>query len=133
MFKTIGDYKSYINASLTDHTNRMQCQARKRDEGKCVACTLWAVNLGVIIRPKASKAVCVDALKGLVLPRASHPGEIALLGSRRLRATAPVLFAHAVVTEANNRAFATPTFKYIISLSVPPCFSPLLVFTLRSQ
>jgi hypothetical protein len=40
------------------------------------------------------KAECVHALKGLALPRASHSGEIALAGSRRLRsafASAPVL------------------------------------------
>ncbi len=53
----------------------------------------------------------VRALKGLVPPRACHSGEIALAGSRRLRsalAAAPVLFAHAVVTEAENRTSATP-------------------------
>ena len=47
------------------------------------------------------QAVCAYARKGLVLPRASHSGEIALAGSRRLRSThaaAPALFAHAVVT-----------------------------------
>ena len=41
----------------------------------------------------------MHAQKGLELPRASHPGEIALSGSRRLGSTlavAPVLFAHAV-------------------------------------
>ncbi len=57
-------------------------------------------------------AECVRALKGLALPRASHSSEIALSGSRRLRSTlaaAPVLFAHAVVTEAKNRTSATPT------------------------
>jgi hypothetical protein len=46
------------------------------------------------------KEVYVHALKGLVLPRASHSSEIALSGSRRLRyalAAAPVLFAHAAV------------------------------------
>jgi hypothetical protein len=39
----------------------------------------------------------LHALKELALPRASHSGEIALAGSRLLRATlaaAPVLFAH---------------------------------------
>jgi hypothetical protein len=51
-----------------------------------------------------NSGVCVHALKGLALPRKSHAGEIALSGSRRLLrstlAAAPVLFAHAVVTEA---------------------------------
>ena len=44
----------------------------------------------------------MHALKGLALRRASHSGEIVLAGSRRLRSTlaaAPVLFAHAAVTE----------------------------------
>jgi hypothetical protein len=43
--------------------------------------------------------MCMRALKGLALQRASHSGEIALPGSRRLRSTlaaAPVLFACAV-------------------------------------
>ncbi len=51
----------------------------------------------------STETVCVHVLNGLVLPRASHSGEIALAGSRRLRSTlaaAPVLFAHAVVTTA---------------------------------
>ncbi len=42
-----------------------------------------------------SKRMCVHALKGLALRRASHPGEIALAGSCRLHSTlaaAPVLF-----------------------------------------
>ena len=45
------------------------------------------------------------ARKGLVLPRASHSGEIAMAGSRRLRSmlvAAPVLFAHAVVHSSNK-------------------------------
>jgi hypothetical protein len=49
-----------------------------------------------------SKAECVHALKGLALPRASRSCVIALVGSCRLRTTlaaAPVLFAHAIVTE----------------------------------
>ncbi len=43
--------------------------------------------------------------------RASHSGEIALSGSRRLRSTlavVPVLFAHTVVTVAKNRTSTTP-------------------------
>ena len=51
-------------------------------------------------------SVCVHALKGLALPRASHSGEIApAAGSRRLRSTlaaAPFLFAHAVATETKK-------------------------------
>ena len=42
--------------------------------------------------------------KGLALPRPSHFGEIALAGSRRQRSTlaaAPLLFAHAVITETS--------------------------------
>ncbi len=45
---------------------------------------------------ESTQAECVRALKGLVLPRASHSGEIALAGSRRLCSTlaaVPVLFA----------------------------------------
>ena len=62
---------------------------------------LWhALQLvGVIILPIYSKAVRALALKGLALLRASQSGEIAMAGSRRLRATlaaAPVFFAHAV-------------------------------------
>ncbi len=51
----------------------------------------FAFVLGVIVVPIFSKAVCVHALKGLALPRASHSGEIR---SHRLRSTlaaAPVL------------------------------------------
>jgi hypothetical protein len=50
----------------------------------------------------------VRMLKGLVLPRGSHSGEITLAGSRRLRftlAAAPVLFAHAVVMKAYTQQF----------------------------
>ncbi len=58
--------------------------------------------LGVLILPIFFKAVCVQVLQGLGVTGASHSGEITLAGSRRLRsmlAVAPVLFAHAVVTE----------------------------------
>ena len=54
---------------------------------------------------KLRKLECVHTLKGLALPRASHSGEIALAGSRRLRSTlaaAPVHFVHAAVTVANS-------------------------------
>jgi hypothetical protein len=53
-----------------------------------------------------TKSKSVHTLKGLVLPRACHSGEIALAGSRRLHdtlAAAPVLFAHAGVTEIKNK------------------------------
>jgi hypothetical protein len=53
-----------------------------------------------------AKSKSVHMLKGLALPRACHSGEIALAGSRRLHSTlaaAPVLFAHAVVTEIKNK------------------------------
>ncbi len=53
-----------------------------------------------------TKSKSGHTLKGLALPRACHFGEIALAGSRRLRSTlaaAPILFAHAVVTEIKNK------------------------------
>jgi hypothetical protein len=56
--------------------------------------------------------VCACAKKEVKLPLVSHYGEIALSGSRRLRSTlaaAPVLFAHAVVTVAENRTSTTLT------------------------
>ena len=49
--------------------------------------------------------VCVHALKGLTLLRASQSSEIALADSRRLHSSfvaAPVLFAHAAVTLGTN-------------------------------
>ena len=52
------------------------------------------------------KKECVRALEGLALLRASHYGEIALSGSRRLRATLaamPIRFAQAVATVAKHR------------------------------
>ena len=55
-----------------------------------------------------SQAECVRALKGLVLPCASHSGEITL--SCRLHSTlaaAPALFAHTVVTEVKKSTSAT--------------------------
>ena len=72
--------------------------------------TLWMRAFGD--STKHTKADCVHALKGLVLPRASHSCEIALVGSSRLRCTlavAPALFAHAVVTEANTSSFSNPS------------------------
>ena len=56
------------------------------------------------------QSVCAYVLKGQALPHASHSGDIALSGSRRLRPTlaaAPVLFAHAVVAVARNSTSAT--------------------------
>ena len=38
-----------------------------------------------------TQAECVRALKGLALPRASHSGDIALSGSRRLRSSLAAL------------------------------------------
>ncbi len=61
-----------------------------------------AAALRVIILQILINAECEHALKGLALPHASHFSETALSGPRRLRAalaTAPVLFAHAFVTE----------------------------------
>ncbi len=55
---------------------------------------------------------CVHAPKNLALPRVIHSGEIALLGSRRLRsmlAAALVLFVLAVVIVSKNHTYATPT------------------------
>ena len=62
------------------------------------------------------KAVCVRALKGLVLPRASHSGKSTLAGPRRLRSTlaaAPVVFADTAVTEAKKKQFQQPQFRCI--------------------
>ncbi len=53
-----------------------------------------------------TKSKSAHTLIGLALPRACHSSEIALAGSRRLHSTlaaAPVLFAHAVVTEIKNK------------------------------
>ncbi len=53
-----------------------------------------------------TKSKSVHTLKGLTLPRSCHSGEITLAGSRHLRPTlaaAPVLFAHAAVTEIKNK------------------------------
>ena len=49
------------------------------------------------------------ALKGLALPRSSHSGEIAVVGSLHLHSmlvVAPVLFAHC--RSSRNRTSATP-------------------------
>ena len=49
--------------------------------------------------------MCVHALKGVALPRASHSGEITLTGSRCLRSTlaaAPV-FSHALLPQLQNK------------------------------
>ncbi len=48
----------------------------------------------------------MHALKGLALPRASHSGEIALTGSRRLRSAVvagPVFFAHVATWRKHTR------------------------------
>ena len=65
----------------------------------------WVSVVGGPDSTKLSKAECVHVLKGLALPRGSHSGEITLAGSRCLLSTlaaAPVLFAHAFVTVADN-------------------------------
>ena len=59
------------------------------------------------------------ALKGLALLCASHSGEIALSGSRRLRSTrvaAPVFFAHAVVTEIKIGRITSPCLFVILGM-----------------
>ena len=70
------------------------------------------------VRPKGgystyfTKSKSVHTLKRLALPRACHSGGIALAGSRHLRSTlaaAPVLFAHAVVTEIKTSRIITPS------------------------
>ncbi len=68
------------------------------------------------------KAECVHALKGLVLPRASHSGDIALTGSRRLHSTlaaAPVLFAHAAVTVAKIYRVISPNKRFQHGMVLP--------------
>jgi hypothetical protein len=55
----------------------------------------------VIVLPILVKTESLHCRNGLGLPRARHPGEIALAGARCLHSTlaaAPVLFVHAVVT-----------------------------------
>ena len=51
----------------------------------------FAFVIGVIVVPIFSKAVCVHALKGLSLPRASPSGEIRSHHLRSMLAAAPVL------------------------------------------
>ena len=56
--------------------------------------------LWIIIQPILAKAVRANVLKGLLLPHVNRSGEIALVGSHRLRAmhvASPVPFAHVVV------------------------------------
>ena len=63
---------------------------------------------GVIILPIFIKAKCVH---GLALPRVSHAGKIAQVGSCRLRstlATVPVLFEHTAVVEINIGRIISP-------------------------
>ncbi len=60
---------------------------------------------------KIPKLDCMHVLKGLALPCANYPGEIALSGSRCLRCApvaAPLIFAHAVVTDAKIYKFHSP-------------------------
>ncbi len=63
-----------------------------------------------------SDAVCVHALKGLALLRASHSSEIALADSRRLHAmiaAAPVLFTHTAVTDTIIGGATTSTMIHV--------------------
>ncbi len=71
-----------------------------------------------------TKSKSVHTLKGLALPRACHSGKIALAGSRRLRSmlvAAPVLFAHAVVTEIKTSRKTSPTPHHIPTLQRRCC------------
>ena len=58
-----------------------------------------------------TQAECVRALKGLALPQAWNAGHVDPTGQSRRSdscAVAPVLFAHAVVTVAQNEWFHHP-------------------------
>jgi hypothetical protein len=76
---------------------------------------------------KCTHAECVRALKGLVLPRASHSGELALAGTRCLLPmllAAPVLLAHAVVTVLQSCTLSPLHFLciYLVYVCMPaPC------------
>ncbi len=77
-----------------------------------LVCQFAVLGFGLIIIPISPKADRVPVRKGLALPRASHSGEIAQLGSRHLHSAivaAQVLFAHAVVTEIEIDRIARPT------------------------
>jgi hypothetical protein len=83
-----------LHMQLSNHKQYMNCPMHNIG---CIA----AIALGVIVLPIFSKAEYVHALKGLVLPRASHSSEIALTGSRCLHSTltiAPVLFEHTMLS-----------------------------------
>ncbi len=72
--------------------------------------THWTVTLHVVTRSKVRlRKMLAAALVGTLL-HVSHSGEIALAGSRRLLAAAPVHFAHAVVTVAQNQYNNHPLF-----------------------
>ena len=70
----------------------------------------------------------MHARKGMALLRANHTGEVTLVGSRCLRSTfaaAPVLFAHAAVTETQiGRIISPTTAEY--SIFITPGFTVLL-------
>ena len=62
--------------------------------------------------------VVAHARKGLALSRSSHPGEIVLSGSHRLRYTlvaAPFLFAHDVFPETGIGRIITPALLYLVA------------------
>ena len=70
-----------------------------RERGMAPVEKHWVIALAI------ANAVCMHALKGLALPRASHSSEITLVGSRLLRSTltaAPVPYVHAVVIVTNT-------------------------------
>ena len=79
----------------------------RRERGMAPVEKHWVIALA------NTNAVCMHALKGLALPRASHSSEITLVGSRLLRSTltaAPVPYVHAVVT-ITNAGGITPNTK----------------------
>ena len=62
-------------------------------------------------------------VKGMVLPCASHPGEIAIMSSIRLRSTlaaAPFLFAHSLDTRAERKEpwFCSPCVRQLYMYSL---------------
>ncbi len=71
-------------------------------------------RIKVIILPIFIKAQCVH---GLALPRMSHAGKIAQVGSHRLRSTlaaVPVLFEHTVVVEINIGRIISPSAHLMV-------------------
>ncbi len=76
--------------------------------------------LGVLNLLSIRKPECALALEGLALPRASHSGEIALSGSRRLRSTQRKSFSRTLLSQHPDvRSFSTPI---MCSLRLCVCF-----------